>query len=94
MLAAEEYITRQASGRTNMLTNASFRVFLGTKSNDTVVRVKKKLKADLEPGGTGMLVACVSPTDGGDFPLGVPNRDDYDALFASIAQRNLSSLRR
>lgn len=94
LLAAEEYISRQASGRTNMLTNANFRVFLGTKSNDTVVRVKKKLKADLEPAGTGMLLACVCLMDGGEFLHGLPNRDDYDALFASVGQRSLASLRR
>ncbi|MEQ5872675.1 transposase [Sagittula sp. NFXS13] len=94
LLAAEEYITRQATGRKNMLTNASFMAFLGTRSNDTVVRVKRKLREDLEPGGTGVLLACIRSPDGDDRLAQTPGRDDFDALAADIFQRNQVRVRR
>lgn len=94
LLAAEEYVIRQATGKITMLTNARFGVFLGTRSNDTVVRVKKKLKADLEPGGEGLLLACASIADRTDMPRRNPIRDDYDDLVSAIGERNISAFRR
>lgn len=94
LLAAEEYIIRQATGRKNMLTNARFMKFLGTRSNDTAVRVKRKLKADLEPGGVGMLLACICPP-GEDAQLTeAPARSDFDAFAADVLQRDLTRSRR
>ena len=94
LLAAEEYITRQATGRKNMLTNASFMKFLGTRSNDTAVRVKRKLKADLEPGGVGMLLACICSPDDEEQFAETPTRSEFDACSAHVLQRNLSRSRR
>ncbi|NVO23321.1 transposase [Donghicola mangrovi] len=94
LLAAEEYVIRQATGRKNMLTNARFMKFLGTRSNDTAVRVKRKLKADLEPGGVGMLLACICPPDDEAQLVEAPLRSDFDALTADVLQRNLTRSRR
>lgn len=94
LLAAEEYITRQATGKASMLTNAQLGKFLGKSSNDTVVRIKKKLIADLKPGGDGLLRDCVSLVDQQDFIEGNPSRDAYDALVATVMQQNFTAARR
>ena len=94
LLAAEEYITRHATGRKGMLTNARFMAFLGTRSNDTVVRVKRKLAADLEPGGVGMLLSCICLPDTEGLLAETPARDEFEALVAEVLRRNLARPRR
>lgn len=93
-LAGEEYIKRQATGRANMLTNAKFGAFLRRKSNDTVVRVKKALKTDLELGPSGLLIACICVAPEMTVREKRPTRDDYEALIAAVNERNFASFRR
>ena len=90
LLAGEEYITRHATGRKGMLTNARFMAFLGTRSNDTVVRVRRKLAADLEPGGVGMLLACICLPDAEGLLAEIPSRDEFEAAIAEVSRRNLA----
>lgn len=94
LLAAEEFVVRQATGKTAMLTNARFGLFLGTRSSDTVARVKKKLKADLLPGGEGLLLACISMADGDEISAGSASRTAFDDLVATVMERNSGALRR
>lgn len=91
-LAAEEFIRLHAIGKPRFMTNEYTRNFLGV-ANMTAIKIKKAVRADLEPGGQAFLLGCLCETQPAAATFAHVGQEQFQAALQAVTARNRSRRR-